>query len=260
MKNILIAISFVLCSTQLFAQNKNTKSADKLFNQYEYIAASKLYLGLVEKNQADGYVYKQLADIYYNIFNTDEAIKWYAKATETKQDAETYFRYAQMLKANKKYDEASVQMKKFAELAPNDLRAKANNENTNFVAKILNKKPDYYLKPIEINSDKSDFGAVLQGNELYFTSSRNTSSKNYGWTKEPYLDIYKSILSDAGSYSIPVPVGSLNSKFHDGPLCFSKDGNTVYFTSASFRDNSFVKDKQNNSRLGKNNIFKDFLK
>ena len=256
MKNILIAISFVLCSTQLFAQNKNTKSADKLFNQYEYIAASKLYLGLVEKNQADGYVYKQLADIYYNIFNTDEAIKWYAKATETKQDAETYFRYAQMLKANKKYDEASVQMKKFAELAPNDLRAKANNENTNFVAKILNKKPDYYLKPIEINSDKSDFGAVLQGNELYFTSSRNTSSKNYGWTKEPYLDIYKSILSDAGSYSIPVPVGSLNSKFHDGPLCFSKDGNTVYFTSASFRDNSFVKDKQNNSRLGKNNIFK----
>ncbi len=256
MKNILLALSFVLYSTTLFAQNKNTKAADKLFNQYEYVAAAKSYLVLVEKNQADGYVYKQLADTYYNIFNTDEAVKWYAKATETKQEAETYFRYAQMLKANKKYDEASVQMKKFAELAPNDLRAKANSENTNFIAKIMNKKPDYTLKPIEINSDKSDFGAILQGNELYFTSSRNTSSKNYGWTKEPYLDIYKSVLSDAGTYSIPVPVGSLNSKFHDGPVCFTKEGNTAYFTSASFRENSFVKDKVNNAKLGKNNLFK----
>ncbi len=256
MKNILLALSFVMVSTSLFAQNKNTKAADKLFNQYEYVAAAKSYLGLVEKNLADGYVYKQLADSYYNIFNTDEAIKWYSKAIETKQVAETYFRYAQMLKASKKYDEASIQMKKFAELAPTDLRAKANNENANFVTKILNKKPDYTLKPIEINSDKSDFGAILQGNELFFTSSRNTSSKNYGWTKEPYLDIYKSILSDAGTYSIPVPVASLNSKFHDGPVCFSKDGNTAYFTSASFRENSFVKDKVNNSKLGKNFLFK----
>jgi hypothetical protein len=34
----------------------------------------------------------------------------------------TYFRYAQMLKADGKYEESNKQMAKFAALAPNDLR------------------------------------------------------------------------------------------------------------------------------------------
>ena len=34
MKNLYIALSFGLISTSLIAQNKDTKSADKLFNRY----------------------------------------------------------------------------------------------------------------------------------------------------------------------------------------------------------------------------------
>ncbi|MBC7495235.1 MAG: cell envelope biogenesis protein OmpA, partial [Flavobacterium sp.] len=108
MKNLYITLSFGLISCALFAQNKNTKVADKLFNQYEYVAATKEYLKLVENKKADAYVYKQLADTYYNIFNSAEAVKYYAKATESKQDAETYFRYSQMLKANGNYAAANV--------------------------------------------------------------------------------------------------------------------------------------------------------
>lgn len=256
MKNLYIALSFGLLSCALFAQNKNTKVADKLFNQYEYVAATKEYLKLVENKKADAYVYKQLADTYYNIFNSAEAVKYYAKATESKQDAETYFRYSQMLKANGNYAAANVQMRKFADLAPNDMRAKTFNQNPNYIPKLLSKQAVYSIKTLDINSDKSEFGALLQGNELYFTSARNGARRDYGWTNEPFLDIYKSVKAETGTFALPTLVSSLNSKFHDGPVTFTKDGTTVYFSGDSFREGVFEKDKVNKVRLGRNNLYK----
>ena len=64
MKNIFIALSFVLSGITLFAQNKDTKTADKLFSRYEYVAATKAYLKLVENNTANAYVYKQRPEKY----------------------------------------------------------------------------------------------------------------------------------------------------------------------------------------------------
>ena len=256
MKNLYIALSFGLISTSLMAQNKNTKIADKLFSRYEYVDAAKEYQKLADNGKGDGYVYKQLADTYFNMFNTKEAATWYAKATETPQDAETYFRYAQMLKADGKYDEANKQMNKFAALAPNDQRAKAHKENPNYIPKLASKEPGYTSKSLEVSSDKSEFGAVLYDNTLYFTSARNSSRKNYGWTEEPFLDIYKATLADSGTFSEATAVTELNHKRHDGPVTISADGNTMYFTSDSFRERVFEKDKANNLKLLKNNLFK----
>lgn len=255
MKNLYIALSFGLISTSLIAQNKDTKTADKLYNRYEYVSAAKEYQKLVDNGKADGYVYKQLADTYYNMFNTTEAATWYAKATETSQDAETYFRYAQMLKANGKYEEANKQMNKFASMEPNDLRAKAFKENPNYVPKILGKEVSYTVNSLPVSSDKSDFAAVMYDNTLYFTSARNNARKNYGWNEEPFLDIYKSTMGDSGTFSEATTVSELNSKFHDGPVTISTDGNTLYFSSDSFREHLFEKDKKNNLRLGKNNLY-----
>lgn len=256
MKNLYIVLSFGLMSVSLVAQNKNTKAADKLYSRYEYVDAAKEYQKLVDNGKGDAYVYKQLADTYYNMFNTAEATTWYAKATESTQDAETYFRYAQMLKSSGKYEEANKQMAKFAAMAPNDQRAKTFKENPNYVPKLVGKTPGYTAKSLEVSSDKSDFGAVLYGNDLYFTSARNAARKNYGWNEEPFLDIYKATLGDSGTFSEATTVSSLNSSFHDGPVTISTDGNTAYFTSDSFREGSFERDKKNKLKLGKNNIYK----
>lgn len=256
MKNLYIALSFVAISSTIMAQNNDTKTADKLYNRYEYVAAAEQYLKLVDNNKADGYVYKQLADTYYNMFNTAEASKWYAKATETTQDAETYFRYAQMLKGDGRYEEANKQMAKFAAMDPNDLRAKAFKENPNYVPKILSKDATYTMKPLEVSGDKSEFGAILSNNTLYFTSTRNTARKKYGWNEEPFLDIYKATLGDSGTFSEATTVSELNSKFHDGPVTITSDGNTMYFASDSFREKLFEKDKVNKLKLGRNNIYK----
>lgn len=254
MKKLYIALSFAItCS--LTAQNADTQKADKLYNRYEYVSAAKEYLKLVENGKTSPYVYKQLADTYFNMFDTAEAAKWYAQATQTEQDAETYYRYAQMLKSNGKYEESNKQMQKFAALAPKDQRAISFKQNPNYVPKLLDKHKNYTVKPLEINSDKSDFGAVLYDNQLYFTSARNSARKDYGWNKEPFLDIYKADYNIDGTFTNATTVNELNSKYHDGPVTISSDGNTVYFSSDSFRESSFEKDKKNNLKLGRNNLF-----
>ena len=256
MKNLYITLSLVVLSITVSAQNAATKTADKLYNRLEYVDAAKEYLKLVENDKADGYVHKQLGDTYYNMFNTTEAVKWYARATETPQDSETYYRYAQMLKANGKYEEANKQMQKFASAAPNDDRAKAFKANPNYIPTLLDKTKRYNVNLLDVSSDKSDFGAVLYDTSLYFTSARNTARKSYGWTDEPFLDIYRADYNADGTITNVIGVSTINSKYHDGPLTMSTDGNTVYFTSDSFRESSFEKDKANKLKLGRNNLFK----
>ena len=255
MKNLYIAFSFVIACSSLSAQNAATKKADKLYSRYEYVAAAEEYLKLVDKGKSDDYVYKRLADTYFNMFNTTEAARWYAKATEKPQDAETYYRYAQMLKANGKYEESNKIMQKFVALSPNDQRAKSFKENPNYVPQLLDKKKKYDVKSLDISSDKSDFGAVLYDNQLYFTSARNGSRKEYGWNKEPFLDIYKADYNIDGTITNANTVSELNSKYHDGPVTISNDGTTVYFSSDSFKESAFEKDKKNNLKLSRNNLF-----
>ena len=258
MKKVYISLlSLVVFGTAtLTAQNKDTQKADKHFNRFEYVDATAEYLKLVDKGKADGYVYKQLADGYFNTFNPAEATKWYAKAVETEQGAETYYRYAQMLKAQGKYEEANKQMQKFAAKAPNDQRAKDFKANPNYLPSLLDKQKKFDIKPLDINSDKSDFGAVLHGSSLYFTSARNAARKNYGWNDEPYLDIYQATHNVDGTITNPVAVAELNSKWHDGPSTLSADGNTIYFSSESFKEGEFEKDKSINAKLSQVNLFK----
>jgi len=248
----------MLSIAPLSAQNKDTKKADKLFKQFDYYDAAEEYLKLAENGKGDGYVHKQLADSYFNMFNAAEASRWYAKAVETPQDAETYFQYAQMLKAQGKYEEANKQMKQFAAKAPNDQRAKQFNDNPNYLPKLLDKQKQYDLKALDLNSDKSDFGAFLLDNSLYFASARNGARKNYGWTDQPFLDIYKANYNLDGTITNAELVADVNSKWHDGPATLTTDGNTMYFASESFLEKSFEKDKIDNKKLkiSQVNLFK----
>lgn len=257
MKKIYIFASALLVSTAALAQNKDTKEADKLYDRLEFVDAASAYSKLVEKGKADGYVYKQLADSYYNVFNTKEAEMWYAKAIETPQDAETYYRYAQMLKANGNLTQSNKQMDQFAKMLPNDARAKAFKNNPNAVEQLKTLVKKYEVKRSDISSDKADFGAVLTAsNELYFASARNTSRKTNGMNDEPYLDIYKATRNQDGSLSAATEVAELNTRWHDGPAAVSADGSTIYYSSESFNQSEYQKDKSKHLKYGKRYLYK----
>jgi outer membrane protein OmpA-like peptidoglycan-associated protein/tetratricopeptide (TPR) repeat protein len=235
MKKIFLILSFVFVSTiSVKAQDSQTAWADKLFKRFEYLDASKEYLKLVGTGIKQNYIYNQLAESYYNMFNTTEAIKWYALSLTQPQEAETYFKYAQMLKASGRYEEANAQMAIFASKNPKDIRAILFNENPNYIPKLLIKQKVFNLQPVTINSDYSDFGPKLANdNTLYFSSSRKISKKKTGWKEESYLDVYQATLFENDSLSAPTEVEDVNTIWHDGPACVSSDGNTIYFSRDS---------------------------
>jgi outer membrane protein OmpA-like peptidoglycan-associated protein/tetratricopeptide (TPR) repeat protein len=255
MKRLYILFSLAL-GLSLSAQNKDTAKADKLFNRFEYVDAAAEYQKLVEDGKQDPYVYRQLADSYYNVFNSKEAVRWYAKATETDQDAETYYRYAQMLKAEGQYEAANAQMQKFAAKAPGDQRAAIFKADPNYLPKLRAQAKLFDAKGLEINSDKADFGAVLSNQDiLYFASARNEAKKKYGWNEEPFLDLYQSVRNPDGTLAKATPVSGINGKFHDGPAAISADGNTMYFSSESFREGEFEKEKIAKDRQKRSQIY-----
>lgn len=257
MKKIYLTLSFVIASGLLSAQNQHTKAADKLFDRYEYVEAAKAYLKLAEGSKADHYVYKQLAESYYNVFNTKEAVKWYAKVIEQKQDAETYYKYAQMLKAEGNFMEADKQMQQFAQLAPNDQRAKSFLRKPNYLPELKGQTKLYHIAKSDVSSDKTDFGAVLTNdNNVYFASARNTSKRNSNWNEEPYLDIYKATYNANGTISDAVAVENINTKWHDGPASITSDGATMYYGSESFNEKEYTKDKAKNAKFGKIYLYK----
>ena len=254
MKKNKILLFLIFISFHLLAQNKYTKIADNLFDRYEYVQAAKEYLLIYEKGKSDEYVYKQLGECYYNMFNVVESAKWYALAIKKDQDAETYFNYAQMLKANAKYEEANIQMKTFATKVPTDQRAIDFNKNPNYLPALIDKDKLFDVKILDINSDKSDFGAVLYNDVLYFSSARN-GGKKYGWNDEGFLDIYQSDLKSDGSFSEPKPVSELNTRFHEGPVSITADGNTIYFSSESFNSKLYEKNNVKRLKFGQVHLF-----
>nr|WP_321221483.1 OmpA family protein [uncultured Psychroserpens sp.] len=258
MKKILTLITIAaLSSFSLMAQNTSTKKADKHFNKFEFVDAAEDYAKLVEDGKGDPYVYSQLAESYYNVFNTEEAERWYAKALESSDSPEMVFKYSQMLKANGKYEESNVQMAKFAKMRPSDDRAIAFNKNPDYLPKILEKGKKFNLQNLGFNTKYSDFGGTLKDGKLYITSARNTSRKTYGWNEEPFLDIYQLVKGDDGSYQAASLVeDKINTKYHEGLVSFSPDGKTMYFSRESYFENEYEKDSLTNYKKSQLHLFK----
>ncbi len=258
MKNIISIFSIALLwSVSVNAQSNDTKKADKHFNKYEFVEAAADYLKLATNGKGDSYVYSQLAESYYNVFNTVEAEKWYAKALETSSDPEMVYNYSQMLKANGDYEESNVQLAKFSSMRPADNRAIAFRENPNYLPKILEKGKKFNIQGLAINSEVSDFGGNLQNGKLYITSARSGKRKTYGWNEEPFLDIYTAIANQDGSFQMPSIIeDNINTKYHEGTVSFSPDGNTMYFSRESFYEKVYERDPSTKYKISVLHLYK----
>ena len=268
MKNIFTFIALTFLSiTTIDAQDKSSKKADKQFSKLEFVKAAESYKKLINNGKSSDYVVAQLAECYYNIFNTVEAEKWYATLAEDSSDPDIIFKYSQMLKANGKYKLSNKWMNKFVELRPADNRATSFLKNPNYLPKIISKGKRFNVQNLDINSEYSDFGGTINNNKFYITSSRNTVGLfdlgrwitqriNYGWNNEPYLDIYSFDVTESGSYLNEDYLGSnINTKYHEGLASFDNEGN-MYISRESFYENEYVKDPESNNITSLIGIYK----
>lgn len=252
MKNIIQTIVIIALTLQLVnAQNDNTKKADKHFDRLEYIDAIEDYEKLVEKGKADAYVYKQLATATYNVSKMEKSTMYYKEYLDLEENApaEDYFRYAQLLMSQNEYIKAKEAFLSFAKKAPNDSRAKAFLANPDYMMDLQDMDPNYQEKALGLNSEFSDFGGYENDTYLYFVSSRNKNRRSYGWNDQPTADIYMAE-NVAGTFKNEKLLSdNINSKYNEGTLAITNDGQTLYFTRNDYLDGEYNKNKDGISQL-----------
>ena len=159
----LYTILLIFAVSVATAQNKDTKKADQLYDRLAYTDAAEAYQKLLKKGKGSRYVFERLGNSYYFINDTKKAETYYKRVAKgRKVKPEVVYNYAQVLKANGKFADYNTYMKKFAEMSPNDSRAKAFMKDPNYLPKMMEQFPSFEAKNLEdLNSEFSDYGLSL---------------------------------------------------------------------------------------------------
>lgn len=89
------------------------------------------------------------------------------------------------------------------------------------------------VKKMSISGPHSEYSPMLRGNLLYFVSDRpNRTGIQYTdiHNNPGITDIFVADISSGKKTRTPESLEGLNSKYYEGPFCFSAGGDTIYFT------------------------------
>ncbi len=242
MKKLLIILSSFGLGLNAQAQDKSTREikGDKHYFVYSFDKSTDYYShtkNLTTEGQ------RRLAESYYNLNQNYLAEEAYLKLINNNEGlvANDYFVYAQLLQANGKKDQSFIAMNSFANLHPNDLRAKDYLSNKSKLGDLTKNNGKYVVNSLDANSDADDFGPIYYKDKVVFSSTNSAPKmivKNYNWTDKPFWSIYIANVEDGQLKDVKPFDENLNSNLHDGPASFSNDGTFMAFTKNNSNDES----------------------
>ncbi|WMW77790.1 OmpA family protein [Flavobacterium sp. 20NA77.7] len=231
-----IAASLILITTVGFAQEKKVAIATKNYDNLAYVDAVKVYKRVAEKGYKSVEVFQKLANAYYFQANLEEAAKWYGELFLLTQDLEPeyFIRYAQSLKSVGDYTKADEIMTILVQKGAKDTRAALFVQNKDYQAQIKKNSGRQEIKNAGFNSEYSDYGTAINGDQLIFSSTRETAKvfkRKHSWTNQSFTNLY--VLKSTSS--TPELLNSkINSAYNESTPVFTKDGKTMYFTRNNY--------------------------
>jgi outer membrane protein OmpA-like peptidoglycan-associated protein len=230
MKNYsLLVILFALAITNGIAQSKKIEKANEYFANFSYNNAIEAYLDLVLGGESSQQVLSNLADAYFFTGNMAEANKWYAQVSSQYSSAlnpDVVFRYAKSAQSLGNKSVYETQMDRFAEMMPDDERAKKYLNRSWYDRQITRNNTAYRVASVGFNSEKSDYGAYASPRGIFFVSNRGKKEED-SWSGQPLTDLF--VMEGGGT---PVPVFK-NSKLQLGNAILTQNGTTMYLTQSN---------------------------
>jgi peptidoglycan-associated lipoprotein len=240
-KFFVVAIIAALFSTSASAQTDHLAVANVAFESQEYYKAITLLKKAYSKekdnaNKAD-IIYKT-AECYRFVNDSKQAETWYRKALKLKYpENKVQLYYADALKANGKFEEATEEYEKYAQLEPEDPRGKNGAEACALAQKWIDNPSRYVVEnEVQLNGKFMDFTpsyASANHKDIYFTSSRNGASGNDidGWTGQGFTDVFEATIDNKGKWSKPKPLpATINSVYNEGASVMNADFSEIIFT------------------------------
>lgn len=215
----------------LAAQSQDLQKGNRLFENKEYALATNFFENFL-KNSDDVSIKRKLATCYLETKKDNEASFLLENIVNLPIALpEDYLKYANLLKKTHNYEQALIWFQKYAELKPEDKSISNLIISCNLI-KELQDNQLFFIKSIGINSSQSDFASSFYKRGLIFVSGRknNNSREIDGQTGEHFLDLYFTE-KNGDNYSPPIPFSEeLNSKYHEGPACFTSNEKFIFFT------------------------------
>ncbi|WP_179351684.1 OmpA family protein [Winogradskyella vidalii] len=218
---------YILCAVLItgnlcFSQSKK---ADILYENRAYVEAAEIYAQL-PKTTAN---LEKLGDCYYYNSEFDNAYNAYKQVynlkDKTKPSDGFYFKYFDVLKGTKNYEEAD-------EVSTLHLN---NSINTKKFKSLLKQiiPYEYELESLTNEVGGSNFSVGIYGDKIVFASTKNLKNPNYKWNGKPYLDLYEATVSTGKTMALdsiePFNKAINTVKQHESNAVFTKDGKTMYF-------------------------------
>ncbi len=238
-KTIIFFATLYFSILSVLAQEGRIKKAEKMYDRMAYAEAVDYYSSILEQGVDSARLAPQIADSYYQMRDTENAEKWYAVVVKNSPRPLDYFRYAESLKGNGKYDEAATYMAKFNSLDASDSRAEAHVQNQDYFVNLSEVTDRFVLRNEENNSKNADFSPHYYGEKVVFVSNREllgvSIKRQHQWNNEPFLNLFKANVGKDGKLQEIVPFSeTVNTKFHEGPVTFTADLKMMYFTRNNY--------------------------
>ncbi len=256
MKKYCLVVCYLIVAFASFGQAGKLKKADAYYEKLSYSYAVDLYEELIGSEVDSPKLLAKIGACYYYMGNMVKAESYFSSMINSGLAVkEDFFFYAQALKQNGKYAESDQWMAKFNQLASNDIRGLSYINNTSYLEKIEKQGIHFEIKNLNCNTTVADFGAYpsINGQQVYFVSARRKPvmiQYEWSWNSTRYLDVYKSNVDSSRELDqISILNKRVNTRFHEGPLCFSPDGKYVYYTR-----NNISKGKQRKDQKGIQNL------
>ncbi len=265
MKKIILSFLLVFFVASIgLAQKARLQRANAEFEDYNYNSAIQLYLEILDKvDIAEAKI--KLAESYRKINNMGEAEFWYGQVVHLPEAKPIYYLYyGKSLQANGKCDLAKPWFEKYSLEEPDDLRGQllANTCDREELAKMIKSRKDFYkVKKLPFNTSFDDFGPTFYKGGLVFSSERDNTgpaTRIHEWTGYPFLDMFYTNVDTIDAEGLEFSYDEtpekysnrLNTKYHDGPLCYSRDEKKVFFTRNNLDERNRVgKDDEGTIRL-----------
>ncbi|MFA8435294.1 MAG: OmpA family protein [Marinifilaceae bacterium] len=251
MKRYILLFTLVL-PLVVSGQKLSVRLGNKQFEQLNYSKAVEYYEYALKRDSLNSDVIRNLAHAYDKLGKYEKAEKGYQKLVNQETVlAKDWLTYANFLSRRGKYDTAIVWYRKYLDVDSQNEKVKEAMKSTKAKAlQILDSFPAK-IQNLKINSQYSDFGPAYYKNDLVFSSGRKNSSfflGKYGWDNQYYLHLYRYSPKSKGA-AVQDFAPKMETRFHEGGLCFSADGETMYFTR-----NSYFDGKVSRSKDGVNNL------
>lgn len=271
MKKILFIVSLFFCFATAYSQ-RSLKKADRLFADLAYVDAAAAYEKyLEEENEPGTKTIMNVADAYYYTGNMASALRWYTKLDEvlkTNMDDKYFNRYIQTLRAEENYTKADALLKKRLELKGDPVAIQKLIGQKKRLDSLNAVTSHYTVTNLASNSDKADFGTTFYGDQIVFSSSKDTAQlgmKKYSWNDQPYLDLYVADrnATDGSFFNEQKFIPNEQTQYHNATLTFTPDLKTVYYSANNVKKNDKLingKNRTNNIEIIKGDVVNNELK